>query len=87
MDDVTRTGPGSTADWSAIELQFPRIAQALCEVWGREGCTPYLLSLVFDQRGGRQGFPADVSSELFMLYNLLDLQTRGDIWTQSDNSI
>jgi hypothetical protein len=74
-------------DESAIEEKFPRIAQALCELWGKPEYAPYLSSLVFDERGGRQGFPPDVSSELFMLYSLLDFQAEGDMWTQSDQRI
>jgi hypothetical protein len=54
-------------------------------LWGKEGYAPYLRSLVFDERGGRQGFPPDVSMELFMLQGLLDFQTEGDVWRQSDN--
>ncbi len=54
---------------------------------GQAGVSPYLRSLVFDERGNRQGFPPDVSSELFMLYGLLDHQDDGDVWTQSDQDI
>jgi hypothetical protein len=72
---------------SAIEQKFPRIAKALCELWGKPEYSPYLRSLVFDERGNRQGFPPDVSSELFMLHGLLDYQLDGDIWTQSDRRI
>ena len=80
-------GSNPVSERSAIEEQFPRIAQALCDLWGHEACAYYLRSLVFDDRGNRQGFPPDVSTELFMLYGLLDYQTKGDIWTESDNRI
>lgn len=88
MDDTARPS-GSTVDsgQSALEEKFPRIAQALTEYWGKAEYEPYLRSLVFDERGGRQGFPPDVSMELFMLQGLLDLQMEGDVWAQSDNSI
>jgi hypothetical protein len=59
----------------------------LCEVWGKEESVPYLRSLVFDERGGRQGFPPDVSTELFMLYGLLEFQVVGDVWTKADQRI
>ncbi len=72
---------------SAIEQKFPRIARALCDLWGKPAYVPYLRSLVFDERGGRQGFPPEVSMELFMLYGLLDYQIEGDVWTRSDNRI
>jgi hypothetical protein len=75
------------AELSAIEKQFPRIAKALCELWGQEGYAPYLRSLVFDERGNRQGFPPDVSMELFMLHGLLDYRVEGDVWTQADSRV
>ena len=55
---------------SALEEKFPRIAQTLCACWGKADCTAYLESLIYDQRGGRQGFPADVGAELLMLHGL-----------------
>ena len=88
MDEfVKATDANVGSGQSAIEERFPRIAKALCELWGKPGYMPYLHSLVFDERGGRQGFPPDVSSELFMLYGLLDYQVQGDMWTQSDQRI
>jgi hypothetical protein len=88
MDEIAKqSGSSAVREQSAIEEKFPRIAKALCELWGQEGYTPYLRSLVFDERGGRQGFPPDVSSELFSLYGLLDYQVGGDVWTQSDQRI
>jgi hypothetical protein len=86
MDDFAQQPvPIVVLEQSAIEEKFPRIAKALCDLWGKEGYAPYLRSLVFDERGGRQGFPPDVSMELFMLQGLLDFQTEGDVWRQSDN--
>lgn len=72
---------------SALEEKFPRIAQTLCACWGKADCTAYLESLIYDQRGGRQGFPADVGAELLMLHGLLEIQIGGDVWTQSDQRI
>lgn len=88
MDEATQSiGSNAGSEVSALEEKFPRIAKGLSELWGQEGYAPYLRSLVFDERGNRQGFPADVSMELFMLYGLLDYQVEGDMWTQSDNRI
>lgn len=84
MDEFANT---IGSEQSAIEEQFPRIAKALCELWGKAGYAPYLHSLVFDERGNRQGFPADVGAELFMLHGLLEYQIHGDVWTRSDNRI
>ena len=70
---------------SAIEEEFPRIAKTLCEHWGKATYLPYLSSLVFDERGSRQGFPVDVCVEHFMLYDLLDYRPAGDdVWTEAD---
>jgi hypothetical protein len=85
--DLKTAAANPGAELSAIEEKFPRIAMSLCECWGKEACGPYLRSLVFDERGGRQGFPPDVGAELFMLNGLLDIQSEGDVWTQADNSI
>jgi hypothetical protein len=76
----------SAAVLSAIEKRFPRIAWALCELWGKGEYRPYLLSLVFDERGARQGFPTDVADELMMLFILTE-RTPGefDIWHESDS--
>ena len=88
MDEIVKTSDLSVkSELTALEEKFPRIAKALCELWGQEGYSPYLQSLVFDERGGRQGFPPDVSMELFTLYQLLDFQKQGDVWSQSDNTI
>lgn len=88
MGEATQSaGSKAGSELSAIEEKFPRIAKALSELWGQEAYASYLRSLVFDERGGRQGFPPDVSMELFMLQGLLDLQSEGDVWTQSDNRI
>lgn len=88
MDEASSTtGPDSDPGLTAIEEKFPRIAKALCELWGKEGYGPYLQSLVFDERGGRQGFPPDVSMELFALYQLLDYHVDLDVWEESDQDL
>jgi hypothetical protein len=48
-----------------LARDFPRIANKLCELWKRPAqFEPYLAELIFDHRGGRQGFPLAVASEL-----------------------
>lgn len=72
---------------SAVEHQYPRIAQSLCELWGKPDCEPYLLSLVFDERGGRQGFPNEVAEELMLLFSLMERAPgKYDIWPEMDSS-
>ena len=51
-----------------LARDFPRIANKLCELWKRPTLfDPYLANLIFDQRGGRHGFPLSVASELVSL--------------------
>jgi len=46
--------------WPIIERDFPRIAAMMRELWGTGALDDYLAKLVVDDRGGRQGFPAEV---------------------------
>ena len=49
----------------ALPIRFARIANALAAKWGDPGdCAAYLASLLHDQRGGRQGFPAEVVQDI-----------------------
>jgi hypothetical protein len=67
---------------SAIESRFPHIAKALCVYWGHPECADYLDSLMIDQRGGRQGFPADVSAELLFLHSMIERKPGAfDAWS------
>ena len=52
---------------------FPRLAVKIAEVWMRpDKLQKYLRELVLDDRGGRQGFPADVAGELFRLSSFVE---------------
>lgn len=52
----------------ALARQFPRIANALAQLWPRAArCEEYLDSLVADDRGGRRGLPFEVAMELARL--------------------
>ncbi|MDP2833602.1 MAG: hypothetical protein Q8Q28_10015 [Pseudomonadota bacterium] len=55
---------------AAIEQRFSRIAQELATRWNRDDIDAYLNALMLDDRGNRQGFPADVLEELMFLSNL-----------------
>jgi hypothetical protein len=46
---------------------FPRIHQRLVPIWGTAAGEAYLDSLIVDERGNRQGFPADVMRGLLVL--------------------
>lgn len=69
----------------ALERQFKRIADKIAESWPSQECGRYIDSLLVDSRGGRQGFPPEVISELFLLHALLEDHnpTRRGIWEQS----
>ncbi len=69
----------------ALERQFKRIADKIAESWPTQACARYIDSLLVDSRGGRQGFPPEVISELFLLHALLEDHnpTRRDLWEQS----
>jgi hypothetical protein len=69
----------------ALERSFQRIADKIAETWPRAECARYVDSLLVDERGGRQGFPPEVVSELFLLHALLDehRSTPRDRWEGS----
>ena len=53
--------------------RYPRIANALASGWSDpEAVRGYLFDLLIDRRGGRQGFPQAVQSELLALRAYLD---------------
>jgi hypothetical protein len=52
---------------SAIEEKFPRIAEQITLLWGFPEMEKYFEKIMYDDRGGREGFPADVMSELVFL--------------------
>lgn len=69
---------GAALEWLAglpddvrpVELaaQFARVANELCDRWRRVArCEEYFDELIFDRRGGRQGFPRGVARELTRL--------------------
>lgn len=72
------------SDPSALEAQFPRLAAEIQAVWGTPACFGRLQALLVDSRGGRQGFPADVYSDLSFLLNLVPAPKGPyDIWNDA----
>ncbi len=67
-----------------IKEQFPRIANKIVQLWGMAELDRYLESLVFDERGGRQGFPEEIGSALFKIRDshgkMISSGNNGDIW-------
>ena len=69
------------SDLSPLEEHFPRLVSEILAFWGSPTCFEKLQDLLVDSRGGRQGFPPDVYSDLFLLMRLVP-QPKGpyDIW-------
>ena len=50
-----------------IEQRFPHILAKIAELWGTPQLDAYLDVLLLPERQERQGFPADVATEVFRL--------------------
>lgn len=50
-----------------LEKQFPRVLGKIVELWDTPQMEAYFHDLMIDKRGGRQGFPAAVATEIFYL--------------------
>ena len=72
------------SDLSPLEERFPRLVPEILAIWGSPGCFEQLQGLLVDTRGGRQGFPADVYSDLSLLLTLVP-RPKGpyDIWNEA----
>lgn len=57
---------------SAIEENFPKIADKLTLVWGHPECLAFLSKLIIDQRGNRKGFNPEVMNELILLVEITE---------------
>lgn len=55
---------------ASLEAQYPRVFNNIMSVWGTPRVDDYLGSLLIDDRGGRQGFPAKVMQDILFLYGL-----------------
>jgi hypothetical protein len=71
-------------DVSLILERYPKIGEKIKQSWGSGDLQSYLNSLIYDERGGRQGFPEKIVSALFRVYEghttLFPETKRGDIW-------
>lgn len=59
--------PGIASDFLLIQARFSKIAEKITLMWGTVGLHGYLTKTIFDERGGRQGFPLPVVSALMRL--------------------
>ena len=59
----------------ALEDRFDRILSKIDELWDRPQLHDYFSELIIDKRGGRQGFPKEVLSDILMLRDLREAET------------
>jgi hypothetical protein len=60
--------PDIAPDFTLIQQQFPKIGEKMSLMWGSVVLQDYLSKTIFDERGGRQGFPMPIVSALMRLY-------------------
>jgi hypothetical protein len=58
----------------ALEEKFPHVFLKLVELWGTAQMRPYLDELIMSNRPNRQGFPADVVSEIWSINRIYSIQ-------------
>lgn len=71
--------PETNTRLSAIETDFPHIAEKLTQVWGYPNCFSYLSELIIDNRGNRKGFNLNIMSDLMLLLKITE-QVTPDQW-------
>lgn len=52
------------------EHNFGRIAEAIDLTWGNVECEKYMMKLIIDDRGDRQGFPSEIFDAILSLSNI-----------------
>jgi hypothetical protein len=71
-------------DISVVHELYPRIGEKIKQLWGSSELNRYLNSIIFDERGGRQGFPEHIANALFRVHenhsSLVREIHKGDIW-------
>lgn len=55
---------------SDLEMRYPNILTAIQSMWGYRELNTYFTKLTMDDRGGRDGFPAEVWDEIHLLLKL-----------------
>ena len=76
--------PDLASDFSLIQQQFPKVSEKITLMWGGVALQDYLSKTIFDERGGRQGFPLPIVSALMRLQEyhgtLMPSVRNGDAW-------
>lgn len=60
--------PDIAKDVALVHVHYPTISEKITQLWGTSEFIGFLDSILFDERGNRQGFPADTASALLRLY-------------------
>jgi hypothetical protein len=60
--------PALASCYVLIKEKFPKVAEQIALKWGTVGLQDYLGKIIFDERGGRQGFPMEIVSALMQLH-------------------
>ena len=71
-------------DVAVIQEHYPNIGARIAQLWGSSDLNTYLGTVIFDERGGRQGFAEPTASALFRVYEehmaLVHATKARDIW-------
>ncbi|MFZ2161536.1 MAG: hypothetical protein WAW02_04910 [Sideroxyarcus sp.] len=55
-------------DFVLVQQQFPKVAEKIALMWGTLELHEFFTKTIFDERGGRQGFPLPIVSALMRLH-------------------
>jgi hypothetical protein len=76
--------PDLVADFVLIQEQFPKVSEKITLMWGAVTLQEYLSKTIFDERGGRKGFPLPIVSALMRIHEyhgtLMPDVKEGDAW-------
>jgi hypothetical protein len=76
--------PHLASDYALIMEKFPKVGEKITMMWGSVALQDYLNKTIFDERGGRQGFPMPVVSALMRLHEyhgtLMPVLNDGNAW-------
>ncbi|MBU0622541.1 MAG: hypothetical protein KJ795_11920 [Gammaproteobacteria bacterium] len=76
--------PDIATEVKLIYDKFPKVGAKISVMWGSVELQKYLNTTIFDDRGGRQGFPQPVISALMRISKyhetLIPEANQGDVW-------
>ncbi|MBI5889393.1 MAG: hypothetical protein HZB47_01800 [Nitrosomonadales bacterium] len=79
--------PGIAPAFALVQEKFPKVGEKIAKMWGSVVLQEYLSKTIFDERGGRQGFPMPVVSALMLLHEyhstLIPEVSSGDTWDEA----